>query len=630
MSDGELPRFFLLLHGTSRADDSPVRFPHLRLLAASCFAAGLAHAASFDARLETLFRPPQGEMMALSPDGQRVAYTSELHGRLAIVIIDIDHPGTKRLTVPVASKPDAANPEAEPPVELRFLHWASANRLVYAPAERVVPLPPVTDQDGRSAPNPDGPTILAPIMAVDADGRQRGAVVDAHDFQETPARALQSMADLLRSPAELAALHRDPIHWRMPHLDVLGFLPQDRNQLVIGTYGAYSVPTQYLVDIRLGNVREFGGDWPLPPGEPQVYDWFRRKVVGERREAPRPTTLWQDEDLARMQRVLEAKFPRRTVELRDWSDTHSRVLFCVTGGSDPGRAFVFQRLEDLPLEIFQCAPWLGADKLNPTRWFEFEAPGHAHLSGYLTWPATAGAEPPPLLVVFPAGLPARAQSAFDPEAQVFADLGFAVARLNHRRVADGAKAEDIPALRPGADRIAVADSRAVVEWLATQYQECPFDRGHVAVLGRGFGGFLALRALQLQPALFRCGIAINAPPDLRPWLREQEAGGGARRDAATEAIAVQGADGNEFPVLDDAEMLTNPVLLLVEAGRSAAVDTGTEELRARLTRLGRTPDVLALEPASEARAAVYRKAGEFLRRQFPGVVVQPAPAKDAP
>ena len=508
-------------------------------------------------------------MVALSPDGQRVAYTSQAGGKLAIVILNVENPGRKR-TVPVEPERDAAGAEEPPPTQLRFLRWANADRLVYAPVERVVPLPAVTDQDGHSFPNPDGPMIVSPIMATDADGRQRGTVVDARDFQETPAEARRSLADLLRTPQELQATRKEPIHWRMPHLEILGFLPHDRTQLIVGTRGAYSMPMQHLVDLRVGNVREYGDEWPAPPGEPQVYDWFRLKVVGERQDGVRPATLWRDEDLGRVQRELAVKFPRRIVEILDWSDNRARVLFRVTGGSDPGRVFVFQRTEDLVVEIFQRAPWLSVAKLNATHFFEFDAIDGSHLSGYLTWPGKPDPNPPPLLVIFPSRVPGWAQPAFDPEAQLFADLGFAVARLNHRSIPT-VKTEHVAAMPATVDRVSVNDARAVIEWIAARTPERPFDRKHVATLGRDFGGYLALRALQFEPALFGSGVAIDVPMDLR----------------------------------------------------------------ARLDDLGQTPDRLELDSGSltaqpESRAAFYRRIGEFLNRPFEGYAVKIGPAKEVP
>jgi dipeptidyl aminopeptidase/acylaminoacyl peptidase len=588
-----------------------VRIAHLSFLAASVIAAGQARAASFEDRVEALFRPPLAGMMALSPDGQHVAYTVQTDRNLTIVTMSLANPGTKRTHV---VEPDrrAALADEPPPVQLRFLRWATPDRLVFAPTERVLPLPPVVDEAGHPAPNPDGPTIVAPIMAVDADGQRRGTLIDARDFTETPAEARRTLGDLLRTPQQLAETRNDPVRWRMPHLDILGFFPGDRDQLIVQTRGAYGIPRQHMVDVRTGHVREFGGDWPLPPEEPEVFDWFRLKVVGQRQEATRPATAWRDEELDRVQRELGLKFPRRIVELLDWSETRARVLFQVTGGSDPGRIFVWQRPEDLVLEILRRAPWLGAAKLHDTRFFECAAPDGARLSGYLTWPGRPRLHPPPLLVVFPSGGPGRAQPAFDPEAQVFADQGFAVARLNHRGVA-GVRPEDLTRLRGAIDRVSVDDARVAVEWIAAGSPARPVDRRRVAALGRGFGGYLALRALQLQPAVFRGGIAIDAPVELGSWLRPPA----VARDLPVTLIDHAEADWEELSVLKHAEELTNPLLLLVEPGRSPVIDGGTDALRDRLTALGRPPDHLELDPGfaaarPAARATAYRKVEEFL------------------
>ena len=584
--------------------------------------------------MEALFRPPLAEMMTLSPEGRRVDYTTRAGGDLAIVILNLEYSGSKR-TVKLGPDRDEAAVEHRAPVQLRFLRWATASRLVYAPTELVVPLPPVMDKNGRLVPNPDGPTIISPILAMDADGKQRGTLVDARDFLDTPADARKTLADLLRTTKELVANKNEPVRWKMPHLDLLGFFPGDREQLVIQTRGGYSRPAQHLIDTRTGSVREFGGDWPAPPGESQVFDWFRLKIVGERIHAARPTTAWRDEELAKVQRELEIKFPRRTVEILDWSETRARVLFRVTGGSDPGRVFIFQRPENLVLEILRRAPWLNAAKLNDTRFFEFAMPDAARLSGYVTWPKNPRLTPPPLLVIFPSGFPGRAQAAFDPEAEIFADMGFVVARLNHRSVA-GVRAEDLNALRAAVDRVSVEDARGVIEWIAKRMPDRPFDRKRIATLGRGFGGYLAVRALQLQPGEFRCGVAIDAPMDLSPWLRPQQTGVASQNAAHPIPRALidhEGADWKKMSVLGEAEALTNPVFLLVEPTRSPAIDRSTAELRVKLQALSRLPEYLELEPGFAAavpssRAAVYRKIEEFLNLRLHGYTVEIGPTTE--
>lgn len=585
-----------------------------------------------------LFRPPLGEMITLSPDGHRVAYATHSGRNLAIVLMSVEPPGPRKsVTVEPPRRADAT--EEPPPMQLRFLRWATPSRVVFAPIERVVPLPAVAGENGKLAPNPDGPTIVSPIMAMDADGKQRGVLVDASDFMETADDARKTLADLLRTTQELvaAAPRKEPARWRMPHLDILGFFPRDREQLILQTHGGYGIPRQHLLDIRTGGVREFGGDWPAPPGEPQVFDWFRFKVVGERKPAARAATEWRDDELGRMQRELEAKFPRRTVEILDWSETRARVLCRVTGGSDAGRIFVFQRPENLVFEVLRRAPWLPASRLHETRFFEFAAADGAQLSGYLTWPAKPRLDPPPLLTVLPSGFPGRAQPPFDPEAQVFADLGFAVLRLNHRSVG-GVRPEDLNPLRRAVDRVAVDDAKAAVDWIAARNPARPFDRKRIATLGRGFGGYLAVRALQLQPGVFRCGIAIDAPMELRGWLQPAGTDGGPAAPKSVSDIPAAlfdhgGADWKNFSVLEQAEGLKHPVLFLVEPARSVMIDTSVSELCARLKGLGRTPEQHELDagfaaavPAS--RAAAYRRMEEFFNQHLPGYAVKIGPAKE--
>ena len=127
------------------------------------------------------------------------------------------------------------------------------------------------------------------------------------------------------------------------------------------------------------------------------------------------------------------------------------------------------------LEVMRCRPWLNASRLHETRFFEFDATDRSRLSGYVTRPRNPPSVPPPLLVIFPSGFPGRAQPAFDPEAQVFADLGFVVARLNHRSVA-GMKPVDLNELRAGIDRVSIDDAREAIEWLAARNPDRPFDR----------------------------------------------------------------------------------------------------------------------------------------------------------
>lgn len=599
----------------------PVRPRHLALLAATVWGVGLMRAASAEDRIAALFRPLDAEFAALCPQGRRIAYTVRDGPETKIAIIDLDGRPAKRL---IGSEPERnadsatelSSPSPTPP-QLSFLRWATSERLVFAHAERVVPLPPVIDASGRATPNRSGPAIRSPIIAISADGKLRRTVADARDFTESE-DALGTLADMLRTPQELAVQRRNPVHWRMPHLSVVGFDPRDREQLIVETRGAYSPPMQHAVDLRTGQTALFGGEVSTPPGEPLVYDWSWFKVVGEHQPAARPRTAWRDVDLAKLQRTLDAKFPRRTVELLDWTETRTRVLFRVTGGSDAGRLFVFQRTEDLAIEVLQRAPWLSLAALHSTRFFECTAPDGAILSGYFTWPKNTRG-PAPLIVAMPSGFPGHAQPAFDPEAQVFADRGFAVLRLNHRCVG-GIEARDRAALAVGLDLGAVADAAAAIAALERQQPHRTIDPMRVVALGRGFGGYLAVRALQLKPEIFRAGIAIDAPLDLPRRLGATAAN--PLRETLDARIDHRDLVRKGFSALDQPETLRTPLLLLTDPGCDPATATASTELHGRLQALGLTSERSELAQGFASalpapRASGYRVMLDFIERRLP-------------
>lgn len=591
-----------------------------------------AHAAPFDDRVAALFRPPLAEQMALSPDGHRVAYTTQVGKDLVIMIMNVEYSGPK-LPVIVDEERSVAFSQDKERAQLRFLKWATVDRLVFSPTEHIVDLPSIALPTSGSGPEPSDRMIYSPIMAVDADGGNPKVLIDANEFAFYPPEPSRA------GGGDGTSFSPQPTRQISRHLDIVGFAPDNREELLIEARGIRrQVETErYSLNIRTGKYRSV--DLSARPKAPpaQIVDEYRREVVGQRKNDVRPVIAWRDTSLAEIQRELERKFPRRTVEIVEWCEDRTRVLTRVTGGSDPGRVFVYQRPENLVLEIFRRAPWLNSGNLHDTRFFEFDAPDGAHLSGYLTWPDRPRLRPPPLLVCFPTGFPGRAQPEFDPEAQVFADLGFIVLRLNHRYVA-GVKSEDRAALSSAIDRLSVQDALTAVDWIAERNPWHPVDRKRIATLGRGFGGYLALRALQLHPEVFRCGVAIDAPADLRPWLWPPPSFEPALRpvlvnDLPRNLFDAERTDWKRLSVVAQADALTLPVFLLVEPTRNPVIDTTTAELRAKLKALKRAPDFLELDPGfgpgfPKARAATYRKIEEFFNLRLYDYDVRIGPVKE--
>lgn len=287
------------------------------------------------------------------------------------------------------------------------------------------------------------------------------------------------------------------------------------------TYGLYALDlragkrTGFAVEdptIDLVDFESVGSDSAL------VFDRARRRLAGVRVHGLEPATRWLDPEIAGVQAALDRKFPGRNVQIMDWDDARSRFLLLASGGADPGRYYVFRRGEDRLVQFIHRTEWLTLDGVNPAAPFAFDTPEGVHLTGYLTLPAAPLTKLPPLLVYCHGGPWERVESGFNRDAQVLAAMGFVVAQVNYRGSAGfGTRVRE--ALRANLDGIPVEDVRATIAWVEAHQT---VDRKRVALLGEGFGGYVALRALQLYPDDFRCAVAINAPTDLSLWAQKPE------------------------------------------------------------------------------------------------------------
>jgi dipeptidyl aminopeptidase/acylaminoacyl peptidase len=249
-----------------------------------------------------------------------------------------------------------------------------------------------------------------------------------------------------------------------------------------------------------------------------IFDRYRRRLAGVRLAGDQPRTRWFDDGLAAVQAELGSQFPQRQVELLGWDEARQRYLVLVTSASDPGRYYIFRRRERLAVELARRMPWLTADELHRTEDFAFDSPAGTHLRGYLTFPSQARITPPPLVVLCHDGPWSREEAAYNADAQALAAMGLTVLRVNYRG-SSGFGTTHRNAIRGHLDGPPVEDLAAAVDWVVAHY---PVDQKRIALFGEQFGGYLALRTLQMHPKKFRCAVTINAPTQLARWFIEPE------------------------------------------------------------------------------------------------------------
>jgi acetyl esterase/lipase len=288
------------------------------------------------------------------------------------------------------------------------------------------------------------------------------------------------------------------------------------------TYGLYAVNlrtgqrTAVAVEHPSFDLGKFGFEAP-GVGSSLVFDPSRRQLVGVRVDGLEGvSTQWIDPELTALQATFADRFPGRNVEVINWDDARARFLLFVSSTGDPGRYYLYQRAGDQITQIVRRAPGVDPDRTNEARAFAFTTPEGMRLTGYLTVPRQPFRPVPPLMVFLHGGPWERDEPGFNRDAQAFAAMGFVVVQVNYRGSA-GFGTEFREGLRETIDEAALSDVRAALTWANANVT---FDHKRVALLGQGFGGYLALRALQRYPDEFRCAVAINAPTDLSVWTQK--------------------------------------------------------------------------------------------------------------
>jgi acetyl esterase/lipase len=420
------------------------------------------------------------------------------------------------------------------------------------------------------------------------------------------------------------------------------------------TYGIYSLD---LTSGRSATIGESSGmdlaDIHRPLSDSVlIFDRALRTLAGIRPATPTADTRWFDGELAGVQEELEGIFTKRKIQVLGWDNSRRRFLLLITSPSDPGRYFVYHRSEARCVEYYHQT-LLDADELNPTETFVVGAEAGVQVSGCLTRPHITPSRPPALVIWFHDGPWQQIDPGFQADAQALAAMGFMVAQIDYRG-STGHGRQHTLAIQRGFDLVPLSDALATVALLVGKYGA---DPNRVAAAGEGFGGFLALRAVQLHPEAFRCAIALDAPLDLHWPGRLVQSEGTQMRAAKLHGMvrnrpplsflgnsitaAYDGSFERDFAsfffhpagrqnIAVDArlELFTRPVLLFNDPLNPASPIERLRKLRREITRRKQSTAQLSelpplfLRDLSIARAGVFTEIGEFLQTKLKG----PTPA----
>lgn len=284
-------------------------------------------------------------------------------------------------------------------------------------------------------------------------------------------------------------------------------------------------------------------------------DKGQTRVLGYGFTDTRYRTVWIDEGRKKLQAQLEANFPGKQVRIISLSQDEKVLLFKVESPSAPGAYYVFeagQPLTRLALEN----PTLGTRPLAPVKTVTYKARDGMDLTAVLTLPTGGEAKNLPVIVMPHGGPAARDDESWDWWTQFLTDRGYAVIQPNFR----GSTGFGTAFQQAGAGQWGYKMQDDVDDALAYLGKEGIGDVKRACVVGGSYGGYVAMRAAERNPDLYRCAISYAGVADLPEMIKyDRNFIGGL---GSTEYWRSRAEDLSEVSPINHAARIGIPILVI--------------------------------------------------------------------
>jgi dipeptidyl aminopeptidase/acylaminoacyl peptidase len=201
------------------------------------------------------------------------------------------------------------------------------------------------------------------------------------------------------------------------------------------------------------------------------------------------------------------------IGLYDISLDHNRLILWVTGPTQPGAFWFYDKTSGALTPLGDTRPWL-KNRLAPMRVVKVKSRDGLDLTAYLTTPVGDATGPRPM-VVFPHGGPeARDSYSYDAFLQAFAAKGWLVLQVNFRGSGGFGRAF----AEAGQKRWAVEMQNDVEDAVAAIVASGQADAGRIAICGASYGGYAALMGAVKTPKAYKAVVSIAGVSDLQGML----------------------------------------------------------------------------------------------------------------
>jgi dipeptidyl aminopeptidase/acylaminoacyl peptidase len=228
-------------------------------------------------------------------------------------------------------------------------------------------------------------------------------------------------------------------------------------------------------------------------------------LLGVATEAGAPAVKLLDESHpdAELYASLASAFPGQMVDFSSYTQDGKKIVVSVYSDSNPGELYLYDRDTGKARFLMGRYPKLDKARMATVKAFSFSARDGKLIHGYLTLPHGSNGKNLPL-IVNPHGGPIgpRDNWGFNPEAQLFANRGYAVLQVNYR----GSSGYGRGFQDAGHMQWAQGIQNDIIDAAQWTIQNGYVDRNRVCIYGGSFGGYSSMMAPIRAPGFFKCAF----------------------------------------------------------------------------------------------------------------------------
>lgn len=346
-------------------------------------------------------------------------------------------------------------------------------------------------------------------------------------------------------------------------------------------------------------------------------------IVGVSVASLYPRYEFFDADLTIDVRKVRSSFPGQAVSVVNWSDDKKKILVSVEGGIEPGRYAIFDREARKLTSLMDTRPAIQREDMGEVITIEYPARDGRKIGAVITWPARVPPDQRKILplVVMPHDSPDFYSGvSFDWMAQFLANEGYAVLQPNYR----GSGGQGVEFRAAGYDQFGRMMQHDITDGVLALVKMGWADSDRVCIIGKGWGGYLALVNGAITPNQYRCVAAIGGITDLPDFMKRRQEGDQRYNDyVARWKLLLGDPEGNltnqkRYSPVNLVRQYSAPVLLIHTDLDRFSPDRQSSEMEKGLKANGKQVKRIFIERENDAlikeesRQRILRELGEFI------------------